>query len=114
VLHARGDAAAIELFKILSVDVRHAEGAESAYLVVEQEFKNGNMDEAEKLVYAFADKNTPHSYWLGKAFILLGDIYRSKGDAFQARATYQSVVDGYTPTDDGIVDEAKARISQLN
>ena len=114
VLHARGDAAAIELFKILSADVRHVEGAEAAYLVVEQEFKNGNMDEAEKLVYAFADKNTPHSYWLGKAFILLGDIYRSKGDAFQARATYQSVVDGYTPTDDGIVDEAKARISQLN
>ena len=33
---------------------------------------------------------------------------------FQARATYQSVADGYTPTDDGIVDEAKARIALLN
>lgn len=114
VLHKRGDAAAFDIFKVLSGDVRYVEGAESSYLVIEQAYNAGNMDEAEKLVYAFADKNTPHSYWLGKSFILLGDIYRSKGDMFQARATYQSVADGYTPTDDGIVEEAKARIAQLN
>jgi TolA-binding protein len=114
VLHKRGDAAAFDIFKILSGDVKYVEGAESSYLVIEQAYNAGNMDEAEKLVYDFADKNTPHSYWLGKSFILLGDIYRSKGDMFQARATYQSVADGYTPTNDGIVEEAKARISQLN
>ena len=113
-LQKRGDAAAREIFKTLSEDVRHVEGAEGAYMVIQSTYEAGNADEAEKLVYAFADKNTPHSYWLGKAFILLGDIYRSKGDMFQARATYQSVADGYTPTDDGIVDEAKARIAQLN
>jgi TolA-binding protein len=114
VLQKRGDEAAVELFKLLSEDVRHIEGAEASYWVIDREYKAGNLDEAEKLVYAFADKNTPHTYWLGKAFILLGDIYHSKNDTFQARATYQSVVDGYTPTDDGVVDEAKARISQLN
>ena len=114
VLHKRGDAAAVDLFKVLSEDVRHIEGAEASYMVIDHTYKSGNADAAEKLIYDFADKNTPHSYWLGKAFILLGDIYRSKGDTFQARATYQSVVDGYTPTDDGIVDEAKARIAQLN
>ncbi len=114
VLQKRGDAAAMDLFKVLSEDARYAEGAEASYLVIEHEYGIGNMDEAEKLVYAFADKDTPHAFWLGKAFILLGDIYRSKGDMFQARATYQSVADGYTPTNDGIVDEAKARIAQLN
>ena len=30
-----------------------------------------------------------------------------------ARATYQSIVDGYSPADDGIVAEAKARIEKL-
>lgn len=114
ILHKRSDEAAIELFRALSGDVRHVEGAEASFIVINYEYEAGRADEAEKLVYAFADKNTPHSYWLGKAFILLGDIYRSKGDMFQARATYQSVADGYTPTDDGIVDEAKARIAQLN
>lgn len=33
---------------------------------------------------------------------------------FQARATYQSIVDGYTPADDGIVAEAKEKIKKLN
>ena len=33
---------------------------------------------------------------------------------FQARATYQSIVDGYTPADDGIIDQAKERIQKLN
>ena len=36
-----------------------------------------------------------------------------QGNNFQARATYQSIVDGYTPADDGIVAEAKARIKNL-
>lgn len=115
VLEKRGDVdGAVEIYRKLSADVRYAEGAEASYKVIAREFDKGNTDEAEKLVYAFADKNTPHSYWLGKSFILLGDIYRMKGDTFQARATYQSVVDGYTPTDDGIVDEARERIAKLN
>ena len=48
-----------------------------------------------------------------KAYIALGDIYAGRDDSFQARATYQSIVDGYAPADDGIVAEAKARIEKL-
>ena len=73
--------------------------------------------QAEKVrsleVFAFSERE-PQAYWLAKAFILLGDVYVRKGDNFQARATYQSVADGYSPADDGIVDEAKARIAKLN
>ena len=68
---------------------------------------------AEKEVFAFSERE-PQAYWLAKAFILLGDVYVKKGDNFQARATWQSVADGYSPADDGIVDEAKARIAKLN
>lgn len=115
VLEKRGDVdGAVDIYRKLSGDVRYVEGAEASYKVIAREYEKGNVDEAEKLVYAFADKNTPHSYWLGKSFILLGDMYRQKGDLFQARATYQSVVDGYTPADDGIVDEARERIAKLN
>ena len=55
-----------------------------------------------------------HAFWLAKSFLVLGDIYVQKGDMFQARATYQSIVDGYTPADDGIVAEAKEKIKKLN
>lgn len=115
ILLKRGnEAAAVKICRDLSTDVRYVEGAEAAYTVIDSEYRAGNADKAEKLIYDFADRNTPHSYWLGKAFILLGDIYRSRDDMFQARATYQSIVDGYSPADDGIVDEAKERIGKLN
>ena len=45
---------------------------------------------------------------------MLGDIYVQRNDSFQAKATYRSVVDGYTPADDGIVAEARARIEKMS
>ena len=115
VLLKRGDeAAAMAVFKVLSTEVKSAEGAEARYRVIEQEYKAQQYDKAEKMVYEFSDSNTPQNYWLAKAFILLGDIYLDRGDSFQARATYQSVVDGYSPADDGIVELAKSKISKMN
>ena len=115
VLLKRGDeVAAMEVFKMLSSEVKSAEGAEARFRMIEQEYKAKQYDKAEKMVYEFSDSNTPQNYWLAKAFILLGDIYLDRGDSFQARATYQSVVEGYTPADDGIVELAKSKISKMN
>lgn len=105
---------ALEIYKVLSKEVKSAEGAEAQYRLIEAEYAAGNLQKAEDMVYKFSDSKTPQNYWLAKAFILLGDIYLSRDDAFQARATYQSVVDGYSPADDGIVDEAKQRIAKMN
>ena len=107
-------AEARKLYTELATDMTTAEGAESAYRVIEALYAEGNLDESEKMIYALADSKTPHSYWLGRAFILLGDIYVQRNDVFQARATYRSVVDGYTPADDGIVAEAQAKLLKLN
>ena len=112
---ARGEAAeARKIYEMLAADVSNIEGAESAYRVIEALFAEGKHDESEKQIYALADSKTPHSYWLGKAFILLGDIYVARNDLFQAKATYRSVVDGYTPADDGIVAEAQSKLEKLN
>ena len=114
VLDRRGDeSAAMAIYKTLSAETRSAEGAEARYRLIKAEFEAKNYDRAENMVYEFSDSNTPQNYWLAKAFILLGDIYMAREDAFQARATYQSVVDGYSPADDGIVDEAKAKIAKM-
>ena len=104
---------ALEVFKQLSTEVKSAEGAEARFRLIEAEYEAKRYDSAEQMVYAFSDSKTPQNYWLAKAFILLGDIYMSRGDSFQARATYQSVVDGYAPADDGIVDEAKGKIAKM-
>ena len=103
-----------KIYELLAADVTNIEGAESAYRVIEALFAEAKLDECEQKIYALADSKTPHSYWLGKAFILLGDIYVQRNDTFQAKATYRSVVDGYTPADDGIVAEAQAKLEKLN
>lgn len=115
VLSSRNETAeARKIYEALAADVTSIEGAESAYRIIEALFAEGNHDESEKRIYALADSKTPHSYWLGKAFILLGDIYVQRNDLFQAKATYRSVVDGYTPADDGIVAEAQSKLEKLN
>ena len=108
-----GYAEALPLYRELSREVRTAEGAESAYRVIEATLGGGDAAAAETLIFAFAEKGSPHAYWVAKAYIALGDIYAGRDDSFQARATYQSIVDGYSPADDGIVAEAKARIEKL-
>ncbi len=108
-----GGAEAVEVWKKLAGDVRTAEGAEGAYRVIEWMEQTGDTAGATEGVFAMAESGTPHGYWLGKAFLVLGKIYAGTGDTFQARATYQSIVDGYMPADDGIVDEAKKRIAEL-
>ena len=112
---SRGESAeARKIYELLSGDVSNVEGAESAYRVIEALFGEAKLDECEQKIYALADSKTAHSYWLGKAFILLGDIYVQRNDLFQAKATYRSVVDGYTPADDGIVSEAQSKLEKLN
>ncbi len=113
-LEKHGDRkAALAIYENLSSEVRSAEGAEAMYRIIEARAAEQDDKKAEELIFAFADKPSPHSYWLAKSYILLGDIYLRRGDAFQARATYQSVADGYSPADDGIVVQAKDRIAKL-
>jgi TolA-binding protein len=50
---------------------------------------------------------------MARMFLLLADISIKKGDTLQARATLQSLIDYYTITDDGILDEAKAKLDSL-
>lgn len=112
VLRSRGDEkGAMRIFSRLASETRTKEGAESFYYTIEERLHSGDRAGAEQMIYDFS--STPHAYWRAKAFILLGDIYVADGNTFQARATYQSIVDGYSPADDGIVDEARARIATL-
>jgi TolA-binding protein len=114
VLRGEGrQAEAIDIYRTLAVDPLSAAGAESAYRVIEYLYDSGDYGRAEEAVFALSQSGTTHSYWLGEAFLTLGDIYVRRGDTFQARATFQSIVDGYSPADDGIIAAAKDRIANL-
>ncbi len=114
ILLAKGDSdSAYIIFNELKSDPHSAEGAEATYILIESEFNVGNIDAAEQMIFNFAQSDTAQSYQLARAFILLGDIYVQRGDNFQARATYQSIIDGYGVSDDNIIDEARAKINKL-
>ena len=91
-----------------------SEGAESKYRVAEILFNRGDADQAGEMVYSFIEDNTPHQYWMARMFILLADISISRDDEFQARTTLQSLADFYQVEDDGILDEVRARLSDLD
>ena len=111
VLREEGSEDAIALYTELATNIATEEGAEAYYRLIEDKYNKARYAEAEQMVYDMG--NCGSMYWQAKAFIILGDILVKTGNNFQARATYQSIVDGYTPADDGIVDEAKARIKRL-
>ena len=105
---------ALSDFRKLAWEVVSSEGAESKYRVAELLFKDGQIAESEKIVLEFIDQKSPHQYWMARMFILLSDISLKKGDKLQARATLESLRDYYTIDNDGILDEVKARLAEMN
>ena len=67
-------------------------------------------------VYAFAEKAGGQNYWLAKAFIVLGDTFAEQENMAQARATFESIKSGYTPTgaQDDVLDQVELRLKKLN
>jgi TolA-binding protein len=104
---------ALDDYRRVGTEVSTAYGAESKYHVAELLWIAGDVDGAEKEANEFVDMSSPHAYWTGKTFLLLSDIAVKKGDTFQAKATLQSLIDYYTVKNDGIIEEARARLAVL-
>lgn len=104
---------AIEQFKKVNLSRQSALEMESQYLIAEGYYNLGEYANAEKSVMALSKGDTPHQYWVAKGFILLGDTYLKRGDKFQAKATYASIIDGYGEDGDGIKESAKKKLNGL-
>jgi TolA-binding protein len=97
---------AFEQFKKLAADVKNAEGAEAKYQLALYYYNQNQQEKAEKEIFGFIELNSPHQYWIAKAYILLADIYHNKKNDFQAVNTLQSIISNYDNKDDGIITEA--------
>ena len=107
---------AFEILGKMSKDVSGQYGAEAAYLLIQDSYDKGEFEEVENKVYAFSDAGSPQVYWLAKSFIVLGDSFVERGDLEQAKATFESVRDGYEPqdADDDVQDNVAMRLKKLN
>ena len=106
---------AYEIFEELGQDVTTAYGAESAYLLILDSYDKGQFEDVETKVYAFSDAGSGQVYWLAKSFIVLGDSFVERDELEQAKATFESVRDGYMPssTDDDVLDNVNMRLKKL-
>lgn len=100
-------------YALIGKNTGSATGAEARYRMVEILAKQGQWTRVQEETLAFAKLNTPHQYWLAKAFILLAKSYEKQGDTYQAQATLQSVVDNYLDKKDGVVDEARRELERV-
>ena len=105
---------AFALLEILAKDLSGAYGAEAAYRIILDCYDRGDFQQVEEKVYAFADAGSGQTYWLAKSFIVLGDSFMERDEVEQARATFESVRDGYTPVgDDDVLDNVRMRLKKI-
>ena len=106
---------AYSIFSELAKDASGAYGAESAYLLILDSYDKGEFEAVEDKVYAFSDAGTGQMYWLAKSFIVLGDSFVEREEYEQAKATFESIRDGYTPSgnDDDVADNVAMRLRKL-
>ena len=86
-------------YTILSKQNKSETVSEALYSLAYIEYKKGNLDQSEKKIFEVIT-NISHDYWLAKSYILLGDVYLEKGNSFQAKHTYQSIIENYDGDDD--------------
>jgi TolA-binding protein len=104
---------AISPLKEVATDTKLEQGAEAKFLISGIYYRQNNVQKAEDEIMDFISKGTPFQYWLGKAFLLLADIYTGRNDLFQAKHTLRSVVENYSVEDDGIKAEAKEKLNEI-
>ena len=104
------------MFRALASNPSTAEGAEAKYIIIQDIFDKGEFTNVETEVYEFSQKAGSQSYWLAKAYIVLADSFAARGMNGQAKATFESIRDGYTPfgdTDD-VLDNVKRKLAALS
>ena len=106
------DAALKPLLEVAE-DTKLEKGAEAKFLVAEIYYRKNQMKQAEDEIMDFISKGTPFQFWLGKAFLLLSDVYLNRGDHFQAKHTLRSVVENYGADNDGVKAEASRKLAAI-
>jgi len=87
-------------------------GAEAKYLLAKKFYLQGDYAKSDTLIYRLVDQVPSYPYWIAKGFILLADNFVAKEDLYNARITFQSVIDN--ADDEKLVSIAKEKLEILN
>jgi TolA-binding protein len=102
---------AITNFKSVIAVNKAALAAEARYEIAHTWFITNKMSDAEKAAFEVINKSGSYDWWVTKAYILLGDIYYKQKDYFNAKATFQSVVENSLNAQ--LKTEAQTKLNQV-
>jgi TolA-binding protein/ribosomal protein L20 len=84
---------AITAYRNVASLSKAAYGAEARYEIANCFYIQNRYSDAEKAAFEVINKAGSYEQWVTRAYILLGDIYYKQKDFFNAKATYQSVIE---------------------
>lgn len=102
---------ALANFKTVVQLNKAALAAEARYEIANSWFALNKLSDAEKAAFEVINKSGSYDYWVTKAYILLGDIYFRQKDYFNAKATFQSIVDN--TLDPTLKTEAQTKLTKV-
>jgi TolA-binding protein len=102
---------AVSYFRAVAGLNKSAYGAEARYEIANCQFQQGKFKDAEKSAFEVINKSGSYADWVTKAYLLLGDIYFKEKDYFNAKATFQSVLDNATIP--ALKEEAQRKLKQV-
>ncbi len=102
---------AINAFKQVVAVNKAALAAEARYEIANTWLMTGRLTDAEKAGFEVINKSGSYDWWVTKAYILLGDVYFRQKDYFNAKATFQSVVENSLNAE--LKAEAQAKLDKV-
>lgn len=84
---------AITNFRSIVSMSQSALGAEARFEIANCFLSQNRLPDAEKAAFEVINKSGSYENWVTKAYLLLGDVYFKQKDFFNAKATFQSVID---------------------
>ncbi|MDA9783033.1 tetratricopeptide repeat protein [Vicingaceae bacterium] len=93
-------------------NAKNTTGAEAKYLMAQAFYLKGEYGKSDTAIYRLVDQVPSFPYWIAKGFILLADNFIAGEDYYNARVTYQSVIDNADNTE--LVEIAKEKLRILN
>lgn len=102
---------ALANFKTVVQLNKAALAAEARYEIANCWFALRKLPEAEKAAFETIKQSGSYDYWVTKSYILLGDIYYEQKDYFNAKATYQSIVDNSINSE--LKTEAQSKLTRV-
>ncbi len=101
---------ALANFKTVVQLNKAALAAEARYEIAVCWLALNKLEDAEKAAFETINKSGSYDFWVTKSYILLGDVYFNQRDYFNAKATFQSVVDN--TIDPVLKAEAQTKLTQ--